>query len=166
MRHVRILGGIVVILCLVAWRVVARPPPPGSIPLFGALGLRTPEVPMRPQETVAESMGLFSAQPETVGGPGPMMPGPAESPAHHPLAHVVAPAEAREAMTPQPPAPGGAGAPGGAELDQSGAAALPPSATVSPASARPPGTPGPGRPVSGWSGPGLPAPGRSARPPQ
>jgi hypothetical protein len=104
-----------------------------------------------------ESMGLFSAQPERVGGPGPMMPGLTESPVHPPLAHVVAPVEARETMTPQPPAPGGT------DLDQSGAAVRP-NPTVGPVSARPPGAAGPGRPVSGLLGPGLPAPGRPARP--
>jgi hypothetical protein len=164
MRALLILGGIG-ILSTAAWTVTADTGSTGYGPLHGLLGLNSLEGPMRQQGSgYVEHTGLFSAHPSTVGGPGPMITGHLVGPAIHPLAHVVGRIERLEAVAPQPPAPTGAAAPGAAELDQSGAASAQPNPISSPSLPRPPGALGPGRPVSGSSGPGLPGPGRPARP--
>jgi hypothetical protein len=93
-----------------------------------------------------------------VGGPEHRVEGHQAGPAIHPLAHVPLRVERGEAVIPQPTAPGAA------EPDQEGAATAQPNPAASPWLPRPPGTAGPGRPVSGRSGPGLPGPGRPASP--
>jgi len=92
------------------------------------------------------------------GGPEHMVAGHPVGSAIHPLTHVVVRDEGGEAVVPQPIVPSAA------DSDQAGAATAQPDPTASPLPPRPPGTAGPGRPVSGWSSPGLPGPGRPASP--
>jgi hypothetical protein len=150
MRLVLILSGIAVMTMASGLRT-AHAAPPSYGPLHGLLGLNSLEGPMRQQGSgYVEHMGLFSTQPHWAGGPGPMITGHIVGPAIHYPAHVVVRAEQSEVVTLQAPAPGGAGTAAAAPADSTAGLALP----------RPPGVAGPGRRVSGWSGPGLPGPGR------
>jgi hypothetical protein len=88
-----------------------------------------------------------------VAGPPPA---PATHP--HPVAHVPLRVEQGGAVIPQPAVPSAA------PPDQREAAIAPPIPAVSPWLPRPPGTAGPGRPISGQPGPGMRGPGRPAPP--
>ncbi len=79
-----------------------------------------------------------------------------EGPAIHPMAHIPLRLEGGAVSIPQPTEPGGAGS------GHDDAATAQPYPAVSPWLPRPPGAAGPGRRVSGWSGPGRPGPGRPA----
>jgi hypothetical protein len=107
---------------------------------------------------------LFPGQPEM----GPAPPGMPSGSSDHPIAaqsvvpaiHFLSPGASTveaESAHPRPEIAGAAGA------DQDGGAMAQPNPAASPSTPRPPGTRGPGRPVSGWFGPGRPGPGRSAR---
>jgi hypothetical protein len=90
-----------------------------------------------------------------VGGPEHMIAGHLVGPSAHPLAHVAARVEPGEVVISQPSSGGDT------QSDQAGAATAQPNPpTANPLPPRPPGASGPGRPVSGWSSPGLPGPGR------
>jgi hypothetical protein len=161
------IGSGILILSVAGWVATAQALPPGAVPLYGQLGLNGLDVTVRPPLTGApEHLGLFSAQPQAVGGPGPMMTEHLVSPAVQPVAHFGAHAQPAGTATPQPPAAEGAAAAGTVGLDQSGAvsASAQPNPTAGPAAPRPPGAAGPGVRLSGWSGPGLPGPGRPANP--
>jgi hypothetical protein len=168
MRCDRIASGIL-LLSVAGWAATARALPPGAVPLYGQLGLNGLDVTVRPQLAGApEHMGLFSAQPQAVGGPGPMMMSEhLVSPAIHPVVHMGAHGQPTGAAMPQPPAGEGAAVPpgtAGPDPSGAGAALAQPNPTFGPAAPRPPGTAGPGMQVSGRSGPGLPGPGRPANP--
>jgi hypothetical protein len=166
MRPVRIVGGLF-ILSLAGWTATARALPPGAVPLYGQLGLNGLDITVRPPLTGApEHLGLFSAQPQAVGGPGPMMTEHLVSPALSPPAHFGAHGQPTGTAVSQPPAAEGAAVSGTLGLDQPGAGAVSaqPNPTVVPALPRPPGAVGPGLPISGRAGPGLLGPGRPANP--
>jgi hypothetical protein len=91
-----------------------------------------------------------------LGGPEPAIGTQPVLPAMHILTTAGEPHEA--AATPQPDAEGALAAP------QAGVAPMQPNPAASPALTLPPGATGPGRRMSGWSGPGRPGPGRPARP--
>jgi hypothetical protein len=76
-------------------------------------------------------------------------------------AHTAVAAQIRQgaALASQSTVPSGA-----VESDETGAATAQPNLAATPFSPRPPGAAGPGRPSQGWSGPGLPGPGRRAIP--
>jgi len=94
-----------------------------------------------------------------VGGPEHMIAGHLAGPAIHPIAHVAATAEREEDVIAQ------SAVPSAAQSDEGGAATAQPNPpTASRLPPRPPGAAGPGRWVSGWSGPGLPGPGRPPGP--
>lgn len=95
-------------------------------------------------------VGVSGAEQRTAGHP--------VGPASHPQAHVSVCAEQGEPSTSQPAAAGAD------ESDRTGGATAQPDPGASPVSQRPPGALGPGRPVFGWSGPGLPGPGQAASP--
>ncbi len=93
-----------------------------------------------------------------VGGPEHRIAGHLVGPTIHPLTHFTVQVEGGQTVTPQPTVPSAG------QAGQAGAATAQPDPTASPLQSRPPGTAGPGRPVSGWSSPGLPGPGRPASP--
>jgi len=93
-----------------------------------------------------------------VGAPAHMIAGHLMGPGIHPHAHVAMRVERGEPLSTQS-TPWSS-----SESDEEGAATAQPNRTASLVSPRPPGAVGPGRPVSGWSGPGLPGPGRPERP--
>ncbi len=181
MRNLLILCGIG-ILAAMAWTVTAGAQGQGSP---GSQGQGALGGPMRlvggymshrgmfittPPQLERRSL-LFFGEPETGPAPPGMPMGGLEAgvpehliadypvvPAIHLLSNAAEQVEQQAAVSSPPIAPGGA------ETDQASAATAQPNPTASPSSPRPPGTVGPGRPVSGWSGPGLPGPGRPARP--
>jgi hypothetical protein len=185
MRDLLILCGIG-ILSAAAWTVTAGAQGQGSMPasqgqgglggpmrlVGGYMSHRGMFIPTPPQ--LERRSLLFFGEPETGPAPPGMPTGGLEAgvpehliadypvvPAIHLLANA---AEQDAALIPQPTAPGGATTHIAAETDQAGAATAQPNPTASPLSPRPPGAVGPGRPVSGWSGPGLPGPGRRVGP--
>jgi hypothetical protein len=99
---------------------------------------------------------LFPGEPE----PGPIAPGLLSGgvmgSASHSLARIPLRVERGRAIISQPAVAGAA------ESDEEGAATAQPYPAASPSSTRPSDAAGPGRPVSGQSGPGLPGPGRPA----
>jgi hypothetical protein len=95
-------------------------------------------------------MGAGGAEQTTAGHP--------VGPASHTQTRVGVRTEQGEPLTSQPAAAGAD------ESDQTGGATAQPDPGASPVWQRPPGALGPGRPVLGWSGPGLPGPGRAAFP--
>jgi hypothetical protein len=183
MRGLLILCGIG-ILSMAAWTVTAGAQGRGSMqvsqgqgalgeplrPAGGSWGRRGLFLPTSPQQE-RRSL-LFFGEPETGPAP-PGMPTAGQEagvpehlisdypviPAIHLVGNAVEQVDHAQAAIPQPTVPGAA-----AETDQAGAATAQPGPTASPSLPRPPGAVGPGRPVSGWSGPGLPGPGRRARP--
>jgi hypothetical protein len=91
-----------------------------------------------------------------VGGTEHFAEGHAVGPAGRRLAHVPVRAEQGESLIAEPEAQRAE------EADRAGTATAQTAPTASPEFQRPPGALGPGRPVLGWSGPGLPGPGRPA----
>jgi len=180
MRNLLILGGIG-ILSTAAWTVTADDGASWYGPKHVRPGHGGLEYHMRHgggHFAIAGQLGMFFPTPpglfpwESEPGPAPGMPtgglvggrpehmiaGHLVGPAIHPHTHVTVLVERGEAVIPQPIAPSAA------ESDQAGAATAQPNPTASPLLPRPPGTAGPGRPVSGWSSPGLPGPGRRPSP--
>ncbi len=103
--------------------------------------------------------GMFIGIPLVgMGGPEHMTAGHPVGPASHTQTRVGLRAEQAEPLTSQPAAAGAD------ESDQTGGATAQPDPGASPVSQLPPGAMGPGRPVFGWSGPGLPGPGQAASP--
>jgi len=182
MRNLLILGGIG-ILGMAAWTVTAD----DGASWYGSKHARPGhgglEYHMRHgggHFATAGQLGMFFPTPpelftwESEPGPAPGMPtgglvggrpehmiaGHLVGPAIHPHTHVTVLVERGEAVIPQPTAPSAT------ESDQAGAATATtqPNPTASPLPPRPPGAAGPGRPVSGWSSPGLPGPGRRPSP--
>ena len=74
----------------------------------------------------------------------------------HRLVHAPVRAEQGKILISEPEAPSAD------KSDQAATAMAPAAPTAGPMLQRPPGAFGPGRPVSGWAGPGLPGPGRPA----
>ena len=180
MRNLLILGGIG-ILSTAAWTVIADDGASGYGKMHARPGHSGLEYHMRHgggHFAIAGQLGMFFPTPpelftwESEPGPAPGMPtgglvvgGPEHriaghlvGPAIHPLTHVTVLVERGEAVIPQHLAPGAG------ESDEVGAATAQPDPTGSPLPARPPGAAGPGRPVSGWSSPRLPGPGRPPSP--
>ena len=172
------------ILSAAAWTVTAGEGASGHGSMHGSLGRTGFAGHMRPGGH-CEHMGIFFPSAavhqfieDVAGEPGPgpahvgipagglvvggsehMVAAHLEGPTVHPLAHVVARVEPGEAVISQPSSAGDS------QRDQAGAATAQPNPpTANPLPPRPPGASGPGRPVSGWSSPGLPGPGRRPNP--
>ena len=184
MRDLLIVSGIG-ILSAAAWTVTAGEGASGHGSVHGSPGHGGHGGQMSHGGGHAEHMGIFfpsvsahQVMEQVAGEPGPgpayhglpmgglvagasehMIAGHLVGPAIHPVAHMAALVEPREAMIPQPTAPGDA------QSDHAGAATAQPNPPVAnPLPPRPPGAAGPGRRVFGWSGPGRPGPGRLPSP--
>jgi hypothetical protein len=183
MRELLIVCGIG-ILSAAAWTVTAGEGASGHGSMHGSLGRSGFAGHMRlgghcehmgiffPSEAAHQFIELVAGEPGpapayvgmptgglVVAGPEHMIAGHLVGQAVHAFAHVAARVEPGEAVISQPSSAGDT------QRDQAGAATAQPNPpTASPLPARPPGAIGPGRPVSGWSSPGLPGPGRRPSP--
>jgi hypothetical protein len=102
----------------------------------------------------AAAPGMFTGV-AVVGGTEQMTADHLAGHPSHPPAHAAVVVGQAESLITQPAASDAF------DSDRTGAATTQPDPTANPVSQRPPGALGPGRPVSGWSGPGLPGPGRA-----